>query len=471
MYRMRPAVALLIFFGTVNSIVLKSSRTTTLLSSFPSRFSSNSPQWFRFRVHTRLNGSKNEGGETTSGNGAVQATETDDPKWELMEDWSLQDKVPDFTVTSSTGRATFWSQLKHTVPELSSRTEQELNDRYNELKLEPPKQPLSSNGKETTTTVGTPFIDSGESPEVLSDWWMDIAQKKSSAIMMMYGRLPNGSNVWFPLQSAGTVGSGNTNNNEREGFSWLVEDGDYVKYVESSAGCIYELGTPKTGSMETLFESDNNQETNKNGMALGELSASTTSMGMAFSAAALSSLLSAALAFNVGQASLPPPQPTAPVQSSAIVPRSSSQAITPAIVGSGMKYERILQKDGSVKVVEMSIGEQRASQELKLYRGERRLTNLQEKLASDEIALKELAATEAKLGPEAASQPLVDGMPRSPKELSISEQRARAELKIGADKRRIMKLKETLSNDKIKLKDLQAQEKQQQGPQRFFRNN
>ena len=131
-----------------------------------------------------------------------------------------------------------------------------------------------------------------------------------------------------------------------------------------------------------------------------------------------------------------------------------------------MKYERTLNRDGTTKIVEMSIGEQRASQELKLYRDERRLTNLQEKLVSDEALLRELTATEAKLGPEEAGKPLVD-IPRSPRELSISEQRARAELKIGSDKRRIVKLREQLSKDKIKLKELQTQEKQQQ--RMFFR--
>jgi len=68
------------------------------------------------------------------------------------------------------------------------------------------------------------------------------------------------------------------------------------------------------------------------------------------------------------------------------------------------------------------------------------------------------------MGPAAAAEPLVQGIPKSPKELSISEQRARAELKVGGDKRRILKLKENLSSDKQKLKELQTQEKQQ----RFF---
>ena len=145
------------------------------------------------------------------------------------------------------------------------------------------------------------------------------------------------------------------------------------------------------------------------------------------------------------------------------------QAITPAITGSGMKYERTLQKDGSVKIVELSIGEQRASQELKVYRDERKITNLQEKLQTDQLRLQELIQTEATLGPEQASKPLVDGVPRSPRELSISEQRARAEIKVGIDQRQIQRTQANLANDKQQLKELQAQEKQQQRQQLFSR--
>ncbi len=379
-----------------------------------------------------------------------------------MEDWILQDKVPEFSVRGNT----FWRQLKHTIPELSTRNEQELQQRYKQIVAD-------TKAKETMT-----FVECGDAPEVLNTWWMDVIEKNSVAVMMMHGRLSNGSNIWFPLQSAGTIGGDNQTN--ESSFRWLLEDGDYTKYVESSAGCIYELGTPKPNSMDTLFDATSDEKaTTTNILGLDESKDSTSSsainLGTTLSAVIASSVLSAVLAFNLGQASLPQPNTSVAAPnptSTAIVPRKSSssvQAITPAITGSGMKYERTLQKDGSIKIVEMGIGEQRASQELKVYRGERKIANLQEKLQTDERRLQELIQTEADLGPEAASKPLVDGVPRSPRELSISEQRARAEIKVGIDKRQIQRTKANLSSDKQQLKELQAQEKQQQRQRLFSR--
>lgn len=457
--RMKSAISLLIFFGNVHSIVLRS-RQTISPSSSALNLNSNSPQCFPSRCKTRIYATDSSDiGEPNTSKGDLQATASQD-NWELLEDWSLQDKVPEFTLQSSSTKSTttFWRQLRHTNPELSKRTEQELQERYKTLST---AEPTTREPKDPTAAAAVPFITCGESPEILNDWWMDVVEKKSSAIMMMYGRLPSGSNIWFPLQTAGTVGTTDTTTTN-DGFSWLLEEGDFIKYAESSAGCIYELGNQKPGSMTALFNKEIDTKGTNSVSALDNLSSSKTSMGIALSAVVASSLLSASLAFTAGQASLPPPK-TPPVSSTAIV---RSQAITPAITGSGMKYERTLNRDGTTKIVEMSIGEQRASQELKIYRDERRLGNLQDKLVSDEVLLRELTATEAKLGPEEAGKPMVD-IPRSPRELSISEQRARAELKIGSDKRRIVKLKEALSKDKIKLKELQTQEKQQQ--RMFFR--
>ena len=121
-----------------------------------------------------------------------------------------------------------------------------------------------------------------------------------------------------------------------------------------------------------------------------------------------------------------------------------------------MKYERTVQKNGSVKVVELSIPEQRASQELRVFRDERKLTGLREKLGNDQAALAELKAQEAQMG----SAEDVVAVPRSPKELPVSEQRAREELKIGVDKRRIARMGEKLAKEKVTLKELQTEESQ-----------
>ncbi len=444
-----------ILLGTVHSYLLRSRTFTTLSPIARWQRADRNERWT-----TRL-GANNDGfqKETKDNNSSLQ--------WELMEDWILQDKVPEFTVRGST----FWRQLKHTIPELSSRSEQQLQERYKQISSKE-----FSNDDNNNKSNGTPFVECGDSPEVLSTWWMDVVGTNSAAVMMMHGRLSNGSNIWFPLQSAGTVG-GNHNVDDTS-FRWLLEDGDFTKYVESSAGCIYELGTPKPNSMDTLFASTTDESTtNTNILGLNPsnepLTNPTANLGTAISAAIASSILSAFLAFNLGQSSLPKPAPTpTPVTTTAIVKRQSPsvQAVTPAVLGSGMKYERTLQKDGSVNIVEMSIGEQRASQELKIFRQERRITTLQDKLETDKRKLRELSQQEAALGPEAAAKPLVDGLPKSPRELSISEQRARAEIKVGMDQRQLQRTKENQGTDLQKLKELQAQEKQQQRQQLFSWN-
>jgi len=463
-----------IWLGAVHSMLLRSSKTS---SSAFSLFKNNdwdsphrSPSSSRLFDSPKINIEQ----QTVSDNdNDSNRSDNDEASWELMEDWVLQDREPVFTVQSSTlssattpaTKATFWRQLKHTTPELSTRTERELEERYNVLASAPPK----TDSVENRQDGGASFIECGQSPEVLTNWWMDVVEKKTNSanIMMMYGRLSNGSNIWFPLQSAGTVGSvSNENGGDAvdSGFSWLEEEGDYIKYVESSAGCIYELGMPKQNS--SIQVGDKKDETNflEGSGAVADKAkewlSSKTSMGKTLPAVVTTSLLSASLAFFAGQASLPSqPPPTAKPVVVVTKQQIPSQAVTPAILGSGMKYERALQRDGTVKVVELSVPEQRASQELRVYREERKLTSLQEKLKNDQAALQDLKAQEAQLGPVASNEGLV-AVPRSPKELPVSEQRARAELKIGVDKRRIRRMEESLTNDKAKLKDLQLEEKQ-----------
>ena len=133
-----------------------------------------------------------------------------------------------------------------------------------------------------------------------------------------------------------------------------------------------------------------------------------------------------------------------------------------------MNYERILQPDGTIKVVELSISEQRASQEIRVYRTERRIQGMETKLVRDGNELQQLKTVEAEQ-PSRTTSAIADSamdrntaIPRSPKDLPISEQRARAELKVGADQRRIVRMQTNLVTEKEQLQQLQLQEKQQQ---------
>jgi hypothetical protein len=423
-----------------------------------------------------------------------------------MEDWILQDRVPQFTVrgnirsSTTTGSSrrrkpatisTFWRQLKQTIPELSSRTEFELEGRYNALAA------ADAAVENFSSSPATPFITCGQSPQVLTNWCLGDVEKKSgnannsdssAARIMMHGSLSNGSSILFPLQSAGIVGASsfisNLDNNDNDNnkgaaetdFLWLMEedncndDAYRMKYVEASGGCIYELGTPKPNAM-MLVKEDEEKSNFLAGFQAIELKqakeqplSSTTSTRMALSAVIASSLLSASLAFIAGQeSSMPLQSNTIPIgiitpSKNAVLPKQQQQqqplqAIAPAVLGSGMKYERSVQRDGTQKIVELSTSEQRASQELRVYREERRLKDLQEERSDADERLIALKEREAKQGPE---------------ELSIREQRA-LELKIGGDKRKILRMQESLTRDKTKLKELQDEEAtQQQQQQQLF---
>jgi len=473
-----------LLLGTVYSILLNSSPSFafSLYSPYSLRPSPSSSQ---------LSAIENDNHEERTSNG-----ETIGREWELMEDWILQDRLPEFTVrgsirsiTPGSSRrrkaatiSTFWRQLKQTIPELSSRTEFELEDRYNTL--------AAAAAENSSSSSATPFIKCGQSPEVLTDWCLGVVEKKagnannsdsSATRIMMHGSLSNGSSIWFPLQSAGIVDAsssvsnpdGNKKGDAETDFLWLLEEGNRnddayrIKYVEASGGCIYELGTPKPNAMMLV-----NEDEEKSNLLAGfqaieldqakeRLSSSTTSTGMALSAVIATSLLSASLAFFAGQESSISLQsrttPTGMITPSknAVLPKQQqqqqqqqqpSQAITPAVLGSGMKYERSVQRDGTQKIVELSTSEQRASQELRVYREERRLKDLQEQRSDDDERLIALKEWEAKQGPE---------------ELSIREQRT-LELKIGGDKRKILRMQESLTRDKTKLKELQDEEVKQQ---------
>jgi hypothetical protein len=178
------------------------------------------------------------------------STSSDD--WDLRDDWALQDSVPRYTVGMES--ATFWTQLRHSTPELAKRSEAELEKRYKEW---------------YSSAEDLLLVECGTSPVLLSDWRVSTALSSSStaskqtttpSTTMMSGSLPNGSHIWFPLKCAGTLGDypmSSCNSNAASSEIPITQDTlddcfisasmtmHTSSYAESTGGIVYELGAPR----------------------------------------------------------------------------------------------------------------------------------------------------------------------------------------------------------------------------------
>lgn len=210
----------------------------------------------------------------------------------------------------------------------------------------------------------------------------------------------------------------------------------------------------------------------------------------------VSSVISASLAFSVGQQQTmvslhsPPPPPTSSgriistTSKTAVEPplrtmprQPSLQEITPVILGSGIRYERTENSDGTVTVVELSASEQRASQELLVYRNERRLRELQVQVRTDQDQLDRLSLSALQGETEVQRQPAVEsvegraddeGKPTTTidaeeESSTLREQRVRLlERKIDRNTKIILRLQEGLNRDRIQLTELKLKEAKMQ---------
>ena len=195
---------------------------------------------------------------------------TDKSEWGMRQDWTLEDLVPRYTISTyhyhhQQCYTTFWNQLRNSSPILASYNEQELEERYQELFLlnklknsEHNSSPLPSGkdrvsvGGHTTKANQTGEVltkkllqQSGPSPILLSDWW--ISSSPTNALFIS-GKLPNGSSIWFPIQCVGSLEDDghapffpfDETATQYQGSSNVMDP----SYVESIQGVIYELGIP-----------------------------------------------------------------------------------------------------------------------------------------------------------------------------------------------------------------------------------
>jgi len=269
--------------------------------------------------------------------------------WTLDLDWILQDAVPHYTVVPGSNiqqRVTFWNQLKHAIPEFKGRSDEELEHRYRSLNTPNIKQSLMC----------------GPAPPILTDWWVDDSKN------MMGGLSSNGSTIWFYTKGGGRLGTEHNNQFSRNRKVSIHAPGGFV---EASDGLIYELGPNMLSSTAATPES---------GIVESQMLVDTHARKMVLLGITVSSVLSAILAFSVGQQMALYASTTASHHTSNTVTIVARERSSPS------------RKAGP----EVSIQEQRARQELKILREKRAMATLQEKVQRDEVKLSELQKEETR---------------------------------------------------------------------------
>ena len=318
--------------------------------------------------------------------------------WDLQEDWLLSDQVPLFTMNATSridtvGEAmqertvTFWTQLKHSTPILSVRSEDDLESRYRLLLQremdEANKKCHVNDEKKGKKKMMTPC---GKSPELLTKWWIEnrsYTDDHRYGNMMVGGILLNGSRIWFPLSKAGTL-----NGNRLYHLDYLQKDTyEEWNYAESIGGQIYELGIRcKVHASEKNFA-----VTSMSSTAHKDIVPWLSSRTQSISAIFVASILSALVAFS-----------TDPLNRSSLL--TTSQATqTPIVVNVQSSRQSSLlpltapsSTQMASDVTELSISAQRARQELKVERDKMTVERVQDRLKMDELKLKELIKEENK---------------------------------------------------------------------------
>ena len=323
---------------------------------------------------------------------------SDQREWDLREDWALQDSVPRYTVGAES--ATFWTQLRHSTPELEGRSEAELEARYKEWYSE---------------SEDLLLVECGPSPILLSDWRVTTAAKLPSpgktstpTTTMMSGSLPNGSQIWFPLKCAGTLGDDSlgcastieaaiTQDTLDDCFISASMTMHTSSYAESTGGVVYELGAPRCEahkihgprvSLAAIENSKPEEPVKPTGLAVqfcdlqkNFVSAAAKNVGT-IQAIIAASTLSASLAMGYSQSQVQ----TIPQASPSVTQNRQGDIVASRSRSSPMVY--------STTAPELSIGEKRARAELRVGSDKRSLVRMQQRLAKDQAMLNELRQEE-----------------------------------------------------------------------------
>ncbi len=368
---------------------------------------------------------------------SADENKSNDDGWSLEEDWALQDQVPHYTIQSTTNRrsdaevVTFWTQLKHSTPELCTRSEKELEERY-QIICEEIKDTREKVGANTNANRNAKEIhECGPSPPLLSNWWIENKNGNDRhsddfhsplATLIMGGTLDNGSKIWFPLQCAGNLAGDPFMGDDFFTISTTTSFSNYVSipgYAEASGGRIYELGSPHPNMMaRTMMKNEETMHqynipfhdrvdvepmTQKQLSNLDHNGSIKTIVTIGNDAKAwvlgiiAASAFSAFVAFGVGagqtagkilsSSSITTAHPAPPPPSTTIVRVVKSVDSNPTIVTAGAT---------TTEVSQLSIEGQRARQELKVEREKTGLIRLQDKIKMDEAKLDDLRKEESR---------------------------------------------------------------------------
>ena len=356
---------------------------------------------------------QNEESPTSSVPTSVQEGRTESKKnektiddWDLREDWALQDSVPNYTV--GTEAATFWTQLRHSTPELAKRSEAALEERYKEW---------------YSSEEDSMLVECGPSPVLLSDWRVSTGatlpsaslKKKSITTTMMSGSLPNGSQIWFPLKCAGTLGDDSMMSNTQILENPITQDTlddcfisasltmHMSGYAESTGGVVYELGAPRCEThkihgprdgldasmgITSIPDTASHSEIDSDdiGGHLGRLhkhlvSEASKNVGT-ISAIVVASTMSACLTLGFA---------------------NSHVAVSPSVTQNRQgdvveaKADERIYFSKTAEGPELTISEKRARAELKVGRDKRNMVVMQDYLQKDEANLEELRKEEYRL--------------------------------------------------------------------------
>jgi len=293
-------------------------------------------------------------------------------------------------------------------------------DRYNLLRRErePPQFSTMTAAVPATSSSPPPqpLPSAGPSPPILSDWTLRYPSSSSrgrglnneGGTVFVGGTLSGGGGkIWFPLLRMGKLVDDPFDDNDSSQFDEVLSYSS-GGYVEAVGGRIYELGryVPPSGNTDgdvsgsgNEINNNNNNNNNNNKSLWGNgnndplVSWPFVSEGIfsAASAFVATVLLSGYLGFGLGAGN------TAAMISSQSSTTFGSSSLSPpvtVVVTKSLATKQASSSPSAVLRVEQTLSEKRARQEVRVYREERAITFMTERLVSDQDRLKELRAEE-----------------------------------------------------------------------------
>lgn len=300
--------------------------------------------------------------------------------WRLEQDWALIDQLPHFTVGENDQIRTFWTQLVTATPLLSDKDINDVQQRCQEL----------ANEQSSLTAGDIPRrppqdLIFGPSPPIIQNWDSDVTIRRLSSASLsttitnndgkMVGQTEDGRTIWLRYYCIGRLKGDPFNDGTND--CWMMPGG----YLEAIGGRIYELGQP---SSNVANRGDHQQQIPSSLLSPSPIFQSSSSSSSdnwmqsktaTISALLASTILSACIGYGTGL--------------SASIPSSElSTSIPPCPYANTGKVVTIrTTSSGSIITASPSISEQRAGSEYRVYREQRLLQQISNRLEKNEVEL------------------------------------------------------------------------------------